>query len=75
MRFETPLWGTFGDNSGKKDVPKFDAKKRDSEVSRVLGEGGGGGPIDYRIMASQTSEMRLQTSELGAMASNTPRRA
>ena len=41
VRFETPLWGTFGDNSGKKDVPKFDAKKCDSEVSRVSGEGGG----------------------------------
>ena len=42
LRFETPLWDTFGDNSGKKDVPKFDAKKCDSEVSRVSGEGGGG---------------------------------
>ena len=75
LRFETPLWSTFGDNSRKKDVPKFDAKICDFKGSRVLGRGGGGGPIDYRIIASQTSEMRLQTSELGAMAPNTPRRA
>ena len=41
VRFEPPLWSTFGDNSGKKDDPKFDAKKCDSEVSRVSGRGGG----------------------------------
>ena len=44
-QFVTPIWSAFGANRGKKDVPKFDAKICDFKGSRVLGRGGGGGPI------------------------------
>ena len=60
--------------AGKKKTAKKGAASSSGGFLKS-GGGGGGAPIDYRIIANQTSEIRLLKSSNGGMASITPRRA